>query len=268
MAKSKLQINLLSDRSPIGLDMLCVDCEEAYLFLESLPMHRDDNFVFLFMESGSASLTVDFDDVALKERQIYFMLPGQIHYNIKCRECTGWSIAISPSLINDAFKHVFDLQRYQQRPLDISPETFGQFRKLINLLHEIFRSKFDNIFRLQIIHSLLNAFLAMYARAFKESFCNKDQLSRPFHITQQFKLALNRDIKIEKRPSAYAEKLNISEIYLNKAVKATTGFTISYWIAQEVTIQAKRLLCISTLNVKEIAHQLDYEDHTYFSRLF
>src|ERR1035438_7806338 len=119
MTKQKLQVNKLSDRSHIGLDMLHVNCEEAYLFLESLPVHRDDNFVFIFMEKGSATLTVDFDDVVLKERQVYFMLPGQVHHNIKSRGCVGWSIAISPPLISDTFKHVFELQLNQQRPLEI-----------------------------------------------------------------------------------------------------------------------------------------------------
>jgi AraC family transcriptional activator of pobA len=37
---------------------------------------------------------------------------------------------------------------------------------------------------------------------------------------------------------------------------------------QEVVLEAKRLLYYSRLNVKEIAYELGYEDHTYFSRLF
>ncbi len=44
--------------------------------------------------------------------------------------------------------------------------------------------------------------------------------------------------------------------------------TVSYWIMQEVVLEAKRLLYYSEMNTKEIAHTLGYEDHTYFSRIF
>lgn len=33
-------------------------------------------------------------------------------------------------------------------------------------------------------------------------------------------------------------------------------------------MEAKRLLYYSQLTVKEIAHDLGYEDHSYFSRMF
>jgi len=265
---SKLQINKLADRSHIGLDMLHVNCEEAYFFLENLPVHRDDNFVFIFMEKGLATLTVDFDHVLLQERQVYFMLPGQVHHNIKSRGCVGWSIAISPPLVNNNFKQIFELQHQKQKPLQISAEIFDQCEKLLSVLYANFRSEQTNDFHLQFIHSLLNALLAIYAREFKDSISTQDQTSRFFQISQQFRTELGRNIIHEKNPSAYAEKLHLSEIYLNKAVKATTGFTVSYWILQEVMIQAKRLLYYSNLSVKEVAYEIGFEDHTYFSRLF
>jgi YesN/AraC family two-component response regulator len=62
--------------------------------------------------------------------------------------------------------------------------------------------------------------------------------------------------------------LHLSISYLNEIDKETTGFTVSYWIQQEVVLEAKRLLYYSQCSVKEIAHALGYADHTYFSRLF
>ena len=47
-----------------------------------------------------------------------------------------------------------------------------------------------------------------------------------------------------------------------------TGFPISYWIHQQVVLEAKRLLYYTNMDVKEIAFSLGYEDPTYFSRLF
>ncbi|MCD8194276.1 MAG: helix-turn-helix domain-containing protein [Tannerellaceae bacterium] len=43
---------------------------------------------------------------------------------------------------------------------------------------------------------------------------------------------------------------------------------MSDWIQYEIILQAKRLLYYTTMNIKEIAHTLGYEDHAYFTRLF
>ena len=70
--------------------------------------------------------------------------------------------------------------------------------------------------------------------------------------------------KTEKSLSFYASQLHISETYLNEAVKEITGFTVTYWLMNEIMVEAKRLLIHSRLSVKEIAYDLGYENHTYF----
>ena len=87
-------------------------------------------------------------------------------------------------------------------------------------------------------------------------------------LRSQFKNLLTNEIREVKSPEAYAAKLNISEAYLSETLKKTTGFPPSYWIQQEVVMEAKRLLYHSDLTVKEISHALGYTDHSYFSRLF
>lgn len=61
-----------------------------------------------------------------------------------------------------------------------------------------------------------------------------------------------------KKPSDYADALKISTPYLNQAVKAFSGFTISYWIQKMVMTEAKRLLYYTDLSVKEISYELGY----------
>ena len=87
-------------------------------------------------------------------------------------------------------------------------------------------------------------------------------------LRSQFKDLLTNEIRQVKSPEAFAAKLNISEAYLSEILKKTTGFPPSYWIQQEVVMEAKRLLYHSDLTVKEISHTLGYTDHSYFSRLF
>jgi AraC-like DNA-binding protein len=62
--------------------------------------------------------------------------------------------------------------------------------------------------------------------------------------------------------------LHISEPYLNEALKKTTGSTVSFWIKFRMLTEAKRLLYFTDLNVKQIAGELGFENHSYFSHLF
>ena len=71
-----------------------------------------------------------------------------------------------------------------------------------------------------------------------------------------------------KRPTEYADTLNISSDYLNECVKNTTGNSVSYQIQQRIILEAKRLLYYSDKSVKEISFELGYDDYPYFSRLF
>ncbi len=79
---------------------------------------------------------------------------------------------------------------------------------------------------------------------------------------------VRQNYKTLKSPSEYAEKLNISRGYLTEAVREVTGKPAQHWIHQEILIEAKRLLAFTHLTIKQIAYELGYDDHTYFSRLF
>ena len=91
---------------------------------------------------------------------------------------------------------------------------------------------------------------------------------RSTEIAVKFKRMLPQFVRQQRRPSFYANELCISEVYLNEVVKKSTGMTPSEWINIAILLEAKRLLRTTVLTVKEIAHDLGFEDHAYFSRLF
>ena len=62
--------------------------------------------------------------------------------------------------------------------------------------------------------------------------------------------------------------LNISEVYLNEAVKGATGLSVGAYIRNRSIIQARRQLAYTSMSVKEIAFALGYNDYAYFSKLF
>lgn len=62
--------------------------------------------------------------------------------------------------------------------------------------------------------------------------------------------------------------LSLSPIQLNKMVKMITGKNASDLIISRIMLEAKRLIAYTELSNKEIAFKLNYEDPSYFSRMF
>lgn len=95
--------------------------------------------------------------------------------------------------------------------------------------------------------------VALIGSQYLEQSKSTDTLSRFEIITKAFKALLDRNFISNKKPTEYAQVLNISTAYLNECVKNTTGHSVSSHIQQRVILEGKRLLCHTDKSVKEIA---------------
>ncbi len=91
---------------------------------------------------------------------------------------------------------------------------------------------------------------------------------REVEIVHYFKKLVNQ-FHIENRAvSFYAEKLHLSENYLNRCVKHITSKSAKQWI-NEVSIEHSQLLLRDlTLDIAEIAYAMRYPSPSYFSKIF
>ena len=211
---------------------------------------------------------IDFNEVVFRPQMLYYVLPGQVHHGISSERAGGWFIAVDTMLIPPDCRKVFEGSLALQQPYFLNDNQMEQCRSLLNLLQQRYEDDDQMPFNLSVVHSLLQSFMGIAAGFYTCPENPNVQMSRPMEIVQQFKRLLVDNICSVKSPSAYAGMLKVSESYLNESLKKITGLSVSYWIVNEVMLEAKRLLYYSQLNVKEIAHRLGYDDHTYFSRIF
>ena len=233
-----------------------------------LGAHRDDHYIFFLLKKGSGSLMIDLQKVEMKAGQLYYILPGQVHHHIRTRGAEGWFLAIDTSLVPAECRNVFEGKLNLQLPCTLQSALFQQYLNLLTLLQERYaaakKARFDRL----AIHALLQSFLAMAANAYDDLREPNQTLSRPAELSRQFRMLMAKNIRAVKSPSGYSSRLNVSQSYLNESVKRITGFSISYWIQQEILLEAKRLLYYSEFNIKQISYELGYEDPSYFSRFF
>jgi AraC family transcriptional activator of pobA len=265
---SHIPIHILQDRTKNGFQIKHVHSYELKEDLSAMDVHRDDHYIFFLLEDGLASLSIDFTEVVLKPKSIFYVLPGQVHFGHVDKSPTGWFVAIDTALVPQECSNVFENQLVLQQPYTFTEGELEQCELLLKLLLKKHKEETGSPFYITIVHSLLQAFIGVAAGYYTKSTSSNSRLTRPAQITVEFKKLLNEYIRTIKSPADFAYKLNISEAYLSEVLKKQTGFSASYWIQQEVVMEAKRLLYYSELGVKEIAHDLGYSDHSYFSRFF
>ncbi|MXV49640.1 helix-turn-helix domain-containing protein [Pedobacter sp. HMF7647] len=235
---------------------------------EAWETQRDERYLFYLLENGNASLMLDFQQVSISAPSICYIFPGQIYSRLMEEKGSGWLIAVEAYLIPREYRMVFDSQFSLNQPFCLSDNLISQCNRLLNLLKEKTAESPESPFFQGVVHSILHAFLGIAASCFNQPINGALTAKRPKELALQFKHLLLEKVKTLKSPAAYAAILNVSESYLNESLKKATGYSVSYWIQYHVLLEAKRLLYYSSLNVKEIANELGYDDHTYFSKLF
>jgi AraC family transcriptional activator of pobA len=230
--------------------------------------HRDDHYLFFVLLGGTGSTIVDFEEKTVVANQLYYILPEQVHYKIRTVNAEGWFIAVDPSLIDPACRDVFESWLGFQEPVTLRVNDIKDFDQLLRITYGKITNQAQTGVSLNVIHSLLRSFFEMAADAVRVCGDLDTNSSRPAQLSMQFKNLLNGNVRKYKRPSDYADMLHISESYLNEALKKVTGSSVSFWINYKIIIEAKRLLYFSDLNVKQIAGELGFFNHSYFSRLF
>lgn len=223
--------------------------------------HRDDYYIMVLLTSGAAAVEIDFDRIELQAGDILIVSPWQVHR--KPAEDTwaaeGLMLAFSPELLSEPEARAIDEYAVAPHPLRLLPETVADIVTLFAMLER-------NGANATISNALAAAIKTIVMSALRSA--NSEANGRYKTITSQLRKLLDVHLAAEKSPSEYASMLNITEVYLNEAVKGATGLSVSAYIRGRVIVQAKRELTYTSMSAKEIAYALGYDDYAYFSKLF
>lgn len=266
--KRSFPLHRLEDQTFAGFSIRKLVIDTPFeVEVAGMTAHRDNHYVFFIAAKGSGNLIVDFEEVCIQAGDIYYILPSQIRMRTKSVTAEGSILAVDIALIPQACRNIFENKLFRAKPLNMGSLLVQELQGICQLLYnnvEHTAYYFNRQAQIGLLNYLLNTIASFYD---KDSF-NNNKFSRKEEITKQFTKLLSDQKKINRSPSNYAAQLNISPIYLNECLKETTGFSVRYWIQQELVVEAKRLLYYSSMSVKEIAHSIGFEDHSYFSRMF
>lgn len=227
--------------------------------------HRDDYYILGLITLGSVCIDIDFERLTLSAGEIGLIRPGQIHRFLNWENFEGLMLAIERSILSDLHKQIFEETSLTCKAMGMPDIEFDELKILYRLIYDLADRKGD----LSVIRNLVSAFVGMVAGCFKKV----NSLQNPYcrrhtEIVLQLNSLMQTHITESHSPSYYADKLNLSPVYLNEVVKRVTGWSVSNYIRNEIILRAKRMLYHTNLTVKEIASSLGFDDNAYFTRLF
>ncbi|MBT1690238.1 helix-turn-helix domain-containing protein [Dawidia soli] len=228
--------------------------------------HRDDHYMFIIQQHGRFVWEFDFQEVVLKDASLSYVIPGQVHRYVSFHRTAGWFVFVAPDLIDSTYREIFDayLHSGQGVPLKKGDAVFTTTLLLVEML-----DREPQLFRERLSRSLVDTLAGMVASRIAEAKDTVAIIGGPkYHTVLRFKKLVKAHCKEKKQVQDYAALLHITPLYLNEVVKDLTGFSASYWIQQEILLEAKRMLRYAVLDIKQIAFDLGYADHAYFSRFF
>ena len=256
----------MSDEFERGIYVAKVSKEELMAYESAMHAHRDDYHCFFMQEDGTTSIEIDFQKYNISGPAIAYIHPNQVHRMLAARDINVSVLIISNESLHAEWLHILQ-EIAPLEPLLLTTQELTLFKETIALCFKFWDGKPAKLFR-AILRDSCNALVGLMITQYLGKAKPKAKLSRAEVISSNFRTLLEQDFIQSKSPSAYAEKLNISAVYLNECLKKATGQPVSYHIQQRIILEAKRLLYHSNRSVKEIAAELGYDDYPYFSRLF
>jgi len=252
--------------SELSLSLEKLDAKASY---NSHAPHRHDYYEIFFFRMGGGLHMIDFEEFRFTKGHIHLLYPGQVHYIQREAGSSGWVLKFSSSLFltthGGNLFHMPFLQFGNTASIIQSGEQ--EFFDLLGLLDEIRQEeKNKNMGYQEVMLSILNLILWKCYRLTKPNTQKYALIER--NVWMKFLVLLEDNYATQNRVTFYAEQLDISPDKLNLAVKTASGSCPSRLIAARILLEAKRWLLHSKMSIKEIAYELNFQDHAYFNRWF
>lgn len=248
-------------------------CGKGFSNTDSIAISK--GFFFIFVKNGTALLSDTHRSYQLTQEALAILTPSlaaTLHEMSPDFEFE--SIYFIPEYFDSLpssqplYGQLADFQRSNRLPIvQLKPEKSRYLQHTFALFTS--EIKEFELYANGITHYLCSFLLLQAADTFGQS--NRHMpvyVKRSGEIFRQFRKLLIANYKQHHDIGFYADELNISNAYLSRIVRQTTGNTVHFHISELICAEARRLLECTDLDIKEIALQLGFSDQSVFGKFF
>jgi AraC family transcriptional activator of pobA len=224
---------------------------------------RPDYNYALLLEDGNITMQLGTETKRIYAPAAFFISAGQIvSVQAKSENVSGTLVILENESLNRIFSEMDLLKILQIPPVvplsQVDNDIVNGIGRL--LLNEYTSAKCE----LQVLIALVQALLHKLIR---HSGVNELR-SKNHLIAIQFKELVYKNFATKKNISFYTNTLNVSENYLNRCTQLIFGKSAKRFILEVAILQSQLLLQDMHKGVADVAFELNFEDASYFSRLF
>lgn len=228
-------------------------------------IHRKPHYFFIFMLDGLTSHGVDLKQIDVRNNELLFILPHQIHQLPHTKQGTSYfKLGFDESCLSLLPKqYPFLINPFNNQKIKFTPTAAARVKAVFEMLTDLLSEmNTDPQLILAHLNSLLTEINTAYFR--NDKIPVDDRLSAYI----RFKLFIENNLTGHPTIRDVAEELALNTNSLYNIVKHYSGLSPKEFITNRLILEAKRRLYYSESSIKQLAYDLGFNDPEYFSRLF
>ena len=220
-----------------------------------------------------AEFSVDLTDYKSMGQSLLFLSPFQhfqwngkntpeltaihFHGDFYCIEFHKEDVACNGILFNNIYQNPF---------FHVKDSTYSEIQNIVSKINQF--SEASKSYDIAIVKSYLQLLLALSSRE-KQLIQSIENLSEHFPSNlSNFQQILDQQFIANRSVQHYAQYYGMTVDAFSKNIKRIFKKTPSKLIQERLVLEAKKLLHLSYLNIKEISAKLNFKDEFHFSRYF
>jgi AraC-like DNA-binding protein len=249
-------------------------------YLQNYPFirkeHLHDFYTILFLTHGKGTLNVNNISYKVGPGTICLIAPFQRHSFEGLDDAEGLILFFCQDYYVEEFSYVRLLDVFSctsqvngkscKPCFDLSEKETGHFTELIRSIGNEYECCISSNNSVIIIRSLLNIMLLRLSEIYdSKSGRSNNGTSVLIH---ELSLLIDSSFIKEHNIGFYTKAFNISEKQLNCICNSYFSFGLKKILMDRLMQEARKLLLSTELSVSEISYKLNYDDNSYFNKVF
>ena len=237
---------------------------------------RSDFLTVLLLVKGELTFSLNLEEYTAKQNSLVIVAPHAIKkvaavskesvvsgVNFTIEFLTAIGMTKNAVEVLDYFSSQFSPHWKLDRKDASSVQLFiKQLNNRVNTLNE-------HVYGRELLYHTFYIFLyELYGLSKKYAVPILHHVTRKENLVKNFTQLVQKEFKLQRNVTTYAEQLHITPKYLTETVKEITGKTASEIIDDFVLLEAKLLLDDPALSIAEIADELHFSDQSFFGKYF
>ncbi|MEM8764123.1 MAG: helix-turn-helix domain-containing protein [Bacteroidota bacterium] len=236
-----------------------------------MPPYRQGFYqIGILSNTGNSQINLNTNSVNLTELPLWFVVPGQVFSWVRDAKTTGYHIQFRKEFLSKSFPNLTEefpfLKLTENSVFLMTSEEQQSLETDMERMHSVFHS--PHPYQERMLQGMLSSILYNCKSIYERFKTTESQLSRGQVLTQHFQQLVDKLYVDSKNVGDYAQQLNVTPNYLTTTVKEITGKTAKDIIQERVFLESKTMLSFTSLDVAEIAYQLNFQEPTHFTRFF